>query len=412
MRLLLLNQYFVPDVAATAQHAADLARELAREHNVTVLASRRASDARAALYPAHEDRDGYRIRRVSSTGFGKSSRWRRAADFASFLFACAWRLPRMGRLDAIVAMTTPPLLAVLGAAAGAVRGSALHVWLMDMNPDEAIAAGWLRSGSLPARILEGLHRWSLRRADRVFVLDRYMRARVLVKGIPADKVEVVPPWSHDAVQWDAAGREAFRRGHGLDGKFVVMYSGNHSPCHPLGSLLDAASALRGDPDIVFCFVGGGSEFARVRAFAQERGLRNIVCLPYQPLGRLARSLSAADLHAVVMGDPFVGIVHPCKIYNVMALGIPVLYIGPAQSHVADLGRAEWLYAARHGDVAGICEHIRRARQQGPVRYADERERAAGFSPAVQLGRMVEAITRTSSPATGVDGRFAASQPTR
>src|SRR6185295_2759591 len=70
--------------------------------------------------------------------------------------------------------------------------------------------------------------------------------------------------------------------------------------------------------------------------------------------RLSASLSSADLHVVVMGDPFVGIVHPCKVYNIRTLGIPYLYIGPAESHVAEMSPT---FAARHGDVDAITAHI-------------------------------------------------------
>ena len=51
---------------------------------------------------------------------------------------------------------------------------------------------------------------------------------------------------------------------------------------------------------------------------------------------VAGSLSAADLHVVVMGEAFVGIVHPCKIYNILAVGAPVLYLGPCPSHVTEI----------------------------------------------------------------------------
>ena len=72
-----------------------------------------------------------------------------------------------------------------------------------------------------------------------------MAKRIEDKGIDAGRIAILPPWSHDdVVRYDAAGRERFRREHGLDGKFVVMYSGNHSPCHPLTTLLEAAQRLR------------------------------------------------------------------------------------------------------------------------------------------------------------------------
>lgn len=393
MTILLLNQYYAPDFASTAQHAEDMARALvAHCHSVTVLTSRRDSNGAVGDRAGHEMINGVEVFRVGNTGFGKGSRWRRAADFGSFFATCAWRALRMPRYDVVVAMTTPPLIGVLAAAITHLQGGEAHVWLMDMNPDEAIAAGWLRPDSPVARILESLNRFSLRRAERVIVLDRFMRQRVEGKGIPRALVEVVPPWTHDVVRWDPVGRETFRREHGLEGKFVIMYSGNHSPCHPLESLLEAAWRLRDERDLAFCFVGGGSEFAKVQEFARQRKLSNVVCLPYQPLRRLSASLSAADLHAVVMGDPFVGIVHPCKIYNVMALGLPVLYVGPAESHVTDLGPAEWLYSARHGDLARVLDHIQRARQKGHVRYVDECTLATNFAPSQLLSQLVEGIT--------------------
>ena len=166
------------------------------------------------------------------------------------------------------------------------------------------------------------------------------------------------------------GRERFRKAHGLDGKFVVMYSGNHSPVHPLDTLLAAARQLAADAGIVFCFVGGGSEWRKIKEKAESgkkqeegrgqgsevRGQRsedrspstgagavnshfsfsNVICLPYRPLNQLAGSLSAADLHVVVMGEAFVGLVHPCKIYNILSVAAPVLYIGPRPSHLSEL----------------------------------------------------------------------------
>jgi hypothetical protein len=118
-----------------------------------------------------------------------------------------------------------------------------------------------------------------------------------------------------------------------------MYAGNHSPCHPLDTLVEAAHRLSNNKQIAFCFIGGGSEHQKVKDFATRHSLRNIVCLPYQPFASLAASLSAADLHVVVMGDAFVGIVHPCKIYNILSLGTPFLYLGPTPSHVSDIAAA-------------------------------------------------------------------------
>jgi colanic acid biosynthesis glycosyl transferase WcaI len=393
VRILILNQAFFPDVVSTAQHASDLARALVAEGNeVHVVCSQRAYDSPSVRFSRDENWDGVSIHRIPATGLGKATKWRRAIDIGSFYASFVARLCTLGRFDTAVALTSPPLISFVGMVFARLTRARLILWMMDINPDEAVAAGWLRQGSLLEEILASCLNASLRGAAGIVVLDRFMRDRIVSKGIRADRVSVIAPWIHsDAVHRDIEGRRRFRDRHGLSAKFVIMYSGNHSPCHPLDSLLEAAAALRKEPEMVFCFIGGGSEFKKVQEFARRRELHNILCLPYQPLNEISASLSAADLHAVVMGDPFVGIVHPCKIYNVMALGVPVLYIGPAESHIADLGCGQWLSAVRHGCVAEIAQKIVKARDAGPRFYEAECLRSREFAQKPLLSQLTAVI---------------------
>jgi hypothetical protein len=128
----------------------------------------------------------------------------------------------------------------------------------------------------------------------------------------------------------------------------------------------------------------------------EHSLSNILCLPYQPMDQLAGTLSAADLHLVVMGNPFVGLVHPCKVYNILRVGSPLLYIGPQPSHISEILQAlngeppcAW---AEHGEVDRVIEHIvaskKRMVQSNGERGVPAAER---FSQEVLLPRLVEAL---------------------
>ena len=387
LRILLLNQCFYPDVVSTAQHLTDLATALtARGHEVTVIASDRGYDDPSLRFPRRELWKNIRIIRIPSLSLGKSSRWQRVINFASFVIVCALRLLLLPRFDVTVALTSPPLISFLAALFVKLKGGSFCFWVMDLNPDEAIAAGWLKEKSFVARVFQWMLRYSVKQATRVVVLDRFVRERVLAKGAQAERVSIIPPWSlDDAVAFSVEGREAFRREHGLTNRFVVMYSGNHSPCHPLDTLLEAALELKSREDVVFCFVGGGSEQKKVNDFAARHRLNNIKVLPYQPLHALSGSLSAADLHVVVMGDAFVGIVHPCKIYNIMSVGAPVLYIGPQPSHVTDLAaQHRELFLTSHGDVSGVTERVLLAREQ-QARASEEGDFSEGIGRAGERG---------------------------
>jgi glycosyltransferase involved in cell wall biosynthesis len=395
LKILLLNQTFYPDVVSTAQHLGGLAEALAEKgHEVTVVTGRRAYDDPDKIFPAQEMWRGVRIFRVFSTRFGKQAKWRRAADFASFIVNCCAQLLFLRRHDIVVALTTPPLISFIGAWRAKLWRAKFCYWVMDMNPDEAIAAGWLRADSFMGKMLERMSRFSFRRAGRIIALDRFMRDRIIAKGIAPEKIAVIPPWSQDNdVRFDAAGREQFRKAHDLQDKFVVMYSGNHSPVHPLDILMQAAERLKNDKSIAFCFVGGGSEFKRVQRWAEVGKRANVLCLPYQPLNQLSASLSAADAHVIIMGNAMLGIVHPCKIYNVLSVAAPVIYIGPQPSHVTEildkLGDEHLAIRVAHGEAETLANQIQNLQQKtAGVRRPLSKEVSAAFSKNVLLPELI------------------------
>jgi hypothetical protein len=98
-----------------------------------------------------------------------------------------------------------------------------------------------------------------------------------------------------------------------------------------------------------------------------------------------------------MGDPFVGIVHPCKIYNILALGIPFLYIGPDRSHITELmasdGIGENAHRVGHGDVEGVIDAIKKASvfRSGPSPAGALL--ALRFSEAAIVPRLINLIER-------------------
>ena len=396
MKVLLLNQAFWPDVVASAQQLTMLARRLTeRGHEVTVITSARGYDDATATFPRRERWHSIDIVRISSVGAGKKHRWQRTLNFASFLFACAVRMVVTPRQDVVIALTSPPLISWLGSLFVRVKGGALIFWPLDLNPDEAIAAGWLKESSLTAKLLACLLNISMDRARTIIALDESMKERIVAKGFSPEKIDVISPAPDDAVGYDEEGREAFRREHGVADKFVVMYAGNHSPCHPLDTLLLAAQQLGNCDDIVFLFIGGGSEVEKVQSFARSHELRNIRYLPYQPQARLAALLSAADLHVVVMGEAFGGIVHPSKIYNILKVGAPFLFIGPETGFISDIVAAApgelVSMRARHGQTQEVVTFISEVANRHPQDRATVLAQRHDFSKAPDFSRFIAHI---------------------
>ena len=111
MRILLLNEYYPPDTAATAKVAAMLAETLAEAHQVTVLAGRPSYDptTRHPFYLLRRERQGSLVvERVGSTTYHRRSMRGRLANYLSYLGLAMLRALTI-RADLVVAMSDPPV---------------------------------------------------------------------------------------------------------------------------------------------------------------------------------------------------------------------------------------------------------------------------------------------------------------
>jgi glycosyltransferase involved in cell wall biosynthesis len=414
MRVLLLNQFFHPDHAATAQLATDLAEDLVRAGlEVTVVAGR-GRYLGGPVLPAREEYRGIRIRRVATTSLGKRTLVHRAADYVSFYVTAALEVARLPAFDAAIVMTTPPLIAA-AAISQALRGTRIVHWQQDLYPDVAIATRALSARSPLARAMSIASRAMLSRADSVVVLGDAMVERVVAAGARRDGVEVIPSWADgDAIRPVDHCDNPFRAqllaperqqgaapppggvNAGLAGACIIMHSGNMGRVHDVETLLEAARRLRDRRDLRFVFVGDGVKRRLVEAAARD--LPNVALAPYQPRDLLPRSLSAADVHLVSLTDGLAGLSEPSKVYGIMAAGRPTVFVGPSASECAcTLRRAGAGVVVRAGDTDTLAATLVDLAQD-PVRRSEmgRRARAAlvtSHDRRVATGRFVELLER-------------------
>lgn len=359
--LVIVTQVYVPDPAAVGQHIADAAERMVRRGwRVVVFTSRRGYDDPSRVFPRVENLQGVEVRRFPLSSFGKASIPVRLLAQMFFMLQAIMRAVFVGRIDAVLVSTSPPFAGVGGWLLAKVRRSRLIWWVMDINPDQMVTSGRLSPTSVMARVFNAMNRLILRAADNIIVLDRFMRERMLAKLSVPQKISVIGPWAHeDRLEVVRHADNPFRREHGLNDKFVVMYSGNHGFSTPLATLLEAAKRLVAQPELVFVFIGGGVIKKEIDAMVEREHPANIVSLPYQPIESIRYSLSAADVHVVSIANEGVGVIHPCKIYGAMAVGRPILALGPRRSHAGELVETEQIgWACEHGDVDGLVATLR------------------------------------------------------
>jgi glycosyltransferase involved in cell wall biosynthesis len=401
VRVLLLNQFYPPDVAPTGQALQDVARTLAaRGHEVHVVVSRAAYGAAPATSPEEASRDGVVVHRlgVPSARTGLAGRMVDYASFVARLVPASRGLPPP---DVVVALTTPPYLGALASLVPRWRRAPRVDWVMDVYPDVLAAGGLLRGGGAAFRLLESRSRRQLRGAAAVIALGPFM-ARVLQPRLAeTERLSVVPAWGEEplgAAPPDAVAAE--RRALGWPaGDLVLLYSGNMGRGHRVSEFLDAASRL-GAAGPRWVFRGGGVRRAEVESFARARPEARVELRPYAPRDGLRASLGAADVHLASLAAPWQGLIVPSKVQAAFAASRPVIFVGPRDSE-----GAAWTlesgggWVVGEGDVSGLLAAAEAAgdaaerSRRGQAGLAFARER---FDPGRNRQRVAGIIERAAA----------------
>jgi len=339
-KLLVINQYYAPDVASTGQLAAELCSGLvARGFEVHVVAGQPSYTAFSHEAPAYEVLDGVHVHRVSLGGVrGREHLWTRLNGYTRFLVG-AWRLAqtlvKSQRFGTILTFHNPPFVGLIGAYL-ARRYMLRYVYaLYDIHPDVLLTAGW----RLPRPIVglwEALNQQIFKYASTIIVLGEGMK-RTLVegKGVSPEKVKVIPPWARPELR-PASRDQPIRREMAIsEEELLLLYSGNMGIMHPLDPILDAAARLRGLP-IRFLFVGDGAKRQHLVRRVEREGLDRVHFLPFQPEDRFVQLVAASDACLVALEPGLERLAVPSRAYTFLSAGRPLITLMAPHADIARL----------------------------------------------------------------------------
>ncbi len=371
LKIIFLNRFFYPDESATSQLLADLAFHLACSANeILVVTSRQRYDNASPALSIDERIRGVRVARTWATTFGRDQLFGRALDYLTFYasaFSRLFLLMREG--DIVIAKTDPPMLSVVAAMATRLRGGKLINWLQDLFPEIAAAADIEGAKGSIGQMLTWLRDWSLDCARLNVVVGEKMRDVLIARGIAERQVAVIANWANgDAIRPVARTANPLRRKWGLEGKFVIGYSGNLGRVHEVGTVLGAMTVLHEDERKWFLFIGSGKQRQTMETECKTRGITSVSFVPYQARDDLAWSLGVPDVHLVTLLPEMEGLVVPSKVYGIAAAGRPILNIGALDGEIAQLiDEHDCGMTIEPGDVTGLVEAIARLASDDALR---------------------------------------------
>jgi len=331
-RLLVFNQYYWPGVEATAHLLSELCAALASDFEITVVTGKLQGQPD---HVSREEHEGVEVVRVPSTAFDRSSLPLRALNYATYLLGSLRTGLTAAPPDVVLCMTDPPVIADVALVVARRFHAPLVVVSQDVFPEIAIELRRLEN-KLVIEVLRGLIRLYLQRADRVVAIGETMRRRLEDKGANPERLRVIPNWVDSTALTPQPHANEWSREQELEGRFVVMHSGNVGFAQNLDALVRATTFLRDLDRLTVAVVGEGSRRAELVALAELLETDAVRFLPYQPRSALSESLSAASIHVVGLARGLSGYVVPSRLYGILSVGRPVIVAADRDSETAQL----------------------------------------------------------------------------
>ncbi|MFN9720402.1 MAG: glycosyltransferase family 4 protein [Planctomycetota bacterium] len=364
-KLLFLNRSYWPDIEATGQLLTELCENLSSDFDVSVVAGKPNQLSNPETDGGWDRVRHHRhvtIHRIDHCQFSKRHIVTKSLNYLSFVRATRRKLRKVPAPDIVIFETDPFLLPFEAARLQRRTGCHMVGYLQDIYPDVAVALGKVPNNWMIRRLRESM--FSIyRQCDRMIVLSEDMK-RLLVEGrIHEDRIHVVPNWADTSQIAPIPKDNLFRQRHQIGSRFLVMYSGNLGLTQRLEEFLEAAQLLKDMPEILFAFVGQGSQKSRLESLVQSRSLTNVQFFDYQPKSELAHSLSAADLHLVPLTKELSQCLMPSKLYGILASGRPYLTNAVPESELHQLTvKYQVGLTVPPGNPAEIANAVRAASQ--------------------------------------------------
>jgi glycosyltransferase involved in cell wall biosynthesis/folate-dependent phosphoribosylglycinamide formyltransferase PurN len=364
MRVLILTNYFPPEIGGAARLFYELAKSLAqRGHRITVVTGFPRYNVKERL-PQYRRKLWVRERlgNVDVIRLWIPSMPRRSLALRGIEHFLAPAILTLGGLLAgkqdVVIVYSPPLPLGLSAfIIGLVKHTPSIVNVQDLFPKEAVLLGLLRNKYL-IRVFESIERFVYHHVDCIAVHSPGNRDHVVAQGASPEQVQVIYNWVD--VERVTPGRKDnwFRRQHGLRDKFVVSYAGTMGWCQDMDVIVETADLLKDHEQIVFVLVGDGPMKQTTEEEAKRRGLHNVMFLPPHPWEQYVDILRASDVSMINLNSNLTTPVVPSKLLNIMSCGRPVVASLPLNSDAVSIIReAECGKCVPAGDAKALAEAI-------------------------------------------------------
>ncbi|MBQ9874362.1 MAG: glycosyltransferase family 4 protein [Thermoguttaceae bacterium] len=345
MKFLFLSSYYKPESTSSSRRTRDLHEAIvARGNSIELYCPTPTRNV------SKEVRREYKKRKRETEYDGamtvcRFSLWRegnfaplRALRYAVCELIFVWKGLRAKNVDVLASGSTPPIHALTAVFLRKTRGIPFVYYLADIFPDSLVSAGIARKNSLLWKIGNWVSNTIYQNASKIIVISDRQKARLVERGVPAEKVEVIYLWvDENSVRRVERSDNKLFDDLGLPrDKFYVTYAGNFGASQNVELLLDCADKLRGNDAIRFVIIGDGSQKQKLIDKIANLKLDNVTLAPMQPPERVPEVYSLGDVSFVICQKGVGDGAFPSKAAVVMSVGTPLVASYDRDTDLCDL----------------------------------------------------------------------------
>ncbi len=333
MRILVVTQLFPPEMGAQSNRLYPIVRGLIAAGHTVFVATGMPNYPQGIVFPEYqgkrtlrEEVDGLTVFRTAYfTTPRNKSKWSQLRSYLSFIPAAFRGGLRAGKVD-LVFVTSPPLFSAIPAIwLAKLRRAQLVLDIRDLWPDEIVACGGARQGSLPVRLINEIERRAYRAADYVCCTTPSFLETVVERGVSREKTLLIPNGADLGVFRPLPSRNPVADEIPFGDRFVVMYSGVLGIKHGIEVILEAARLLQSEKGIVFYLLGSGARRAALMERAERLGLDNVIFGGERRVEEIPFLLARADVClSALLPDPYLEKIITVKIFEYLACEKPVV----------------------------------------------------------------------------------------
>ena len=336
MKILFFSHYYTPEGNAPATRVSALCERWAKAgHDVTVITCP-PNVPNGVVYDGYankrtsEEINGVKVERVKLYIAANKGAIKRMFNFVSYFFKALLAALRLPKPDVVVATSPQIFCGYVGVWYKRFRRVPLVIEIRDIWPESMEAVG-AKIPRLAYKALEMVERAMYRAADRIVTVGEGYKARLLEKGVKAERMSIIMNGTDLAVYKPLPKNEELLKKYGLDGKFVVSYIGTVGMACGLEVVLESAEKFsraeveKGRRDVIFVIVGDGAYRVQLEEEAKRRGLKNVVFTGRQPKSSMPDWIASSDASLVhLKASGLFTTVMPSKIFESAGCKRPII----------------------------------------------------------------------------------------